>query len=53
MEIYLDAGHNHSGADTGAQGNGLREQDITYQIVQKVGDRLKTWALQLSILGIT
>lgn len=40
MKIFLDPGHNHSGADTGAQGNGLREQDITYQIAQKVGERL-------------
>ena len=37
----LDAGHNASGGDTGAQGNGLKEQDVTYQIAQKVGDRLK------------
>ena len=41
MKIMLDAGHNASGGDTGAQGNGLKEQDVTYQIAQKVGDRLK------------
>ena len=29
MKICIDAGHNHSGWDTGASGNGLREQDIT------------------------
>ena len=32
MKILIDAGHNYEGADTGAAGNGLREQDITYQI---------------------
>ncbi len=32
MKIFIDAGHNYSGADTGAIGNGLREQDITYFI---------------------
>lgn len=30
MKIFIDPGHNYSGADTGATGNGLREQDITY-----------------------
>lgn len=34
--IVLDAGHNYSGVDTGASGNGLREQDITYYIAEKV-----------------
>lgn len=37
MRIFLDAGHNHSGADTGAAGNGLKEQDVTYYIAQLVG----------------
>ena len=32
MKICIDAGHNHSGWDTGAQANGLAEQDVTYQI---------------------
>lgn len=41
MKIFLDAGHNYSGADTGATNNGLKEQDITYAIAQKVGERLK------------
>ena len=41
MRIFLDAGHNHAGADIGAQSNGFKEQDITYAIAQKVGERLK------------
>ena len=36
MRVYLDAGHNYSGIDTGAQGFGLREQDITYYIASRV-----------------
>lgn len=36
MKVYIDAGHNHSGVDTGAVGNGLREQDITYLIASRV-----------------
>lgn len=35
-KIYIDPGHNHSGADTGAAGNGLMEQDITYLIASRV-----------------
>ena len=32
MKIFIDAGHNYSGADTGATGNGLKEQDITFYV---------------------
>ena len=34
--IAIDPGHNYNGVDTGATGNGLREQDITYQIAEKL-----------------
>lgn len=34
--IVLDAGHNTSGQDTGAEGNGLREQDVTLTICQQL-----------------
>ena len=34
MKIMLDPGHNASGADTGACGNGLREQDISFGIAE-------------------
>lgn len=40
MKIFLDAGHNNNGFDTGASSNGLREQDITYAISHKVGNLL-------------
>ena len=36
MKIFIDAGHNFSGADTGAQGNGIREQDVTFIIANKL-----------------
>jgi len=36
MKICIDAGHNYSGFDTGAQGNGLREQNITFPIADKL-----------------
>ena len=31
-KIYIDPGHNSSGADTGAVGYGLKEQDVSVQI---------------------
>ena len=36
MKICIDAGHNHSGWDTGAGGNRLREQDVTWKIADKL-----------------
>jgi len=44
MKIFIDPGHNHSGADTGAQGNGLREQDITFYIAKELRDVLSPFA---------
>lgn len=41
MKICIDAGHNHSGYDTGATGNGLREQDITFEVADRLKDRLQ------------
>ena len=41
-KVYIDPGHNHSGADTGAVGYGLREQDITVEI----GIKLKALLLK-------
>ena len=32
IRIYIDQGHNPSGFNTGAEGNGYFEQDITYRI---------------------
>ncbi len=32
IKIYIDQGHNPQNPNAGAEGNGLREQDLTYQI---------------------
>ena len=32
IKIYIDQGHNPENPNAGAEGNGLREQDITYRI---------------------
>ena len=39
-KIYIDPGHNPKGGDTGANGYGHKEQDITVQIGQRVLDLL-------------
>ena len=36
MKIFVDAGHNYSGYDTGASGNGLREQEVTFIIADSL-----------------
>lgn len=41
MRIFIDAGHNYSGADTGATGNGLREQDITFYVSKLLSTYLR------------
>lgn len=40
MKIFIDAGHNYSGGDTGAQGHGLKEQNITFPIANKLKELL-------------
>ena len=32
IKIYIDQGHNPTNPNSGAEGNGLREQDLTYKI---------------------
>jgi N-acetylmuramoyl-L-alanine amidase len=41
VRIALDAGH--GGKDSGAVGNGLREKDLTLNIVKKIGDMLNDY----------
>mgnify|MGYP002246509160 CR=1 FL=1 len=32
IKIYIDQGHNPEGINAGAEGFGIREQDVTYQV---------------------
>ena len=41
MKVCIDPGHNNSGADTGAQGNGLHEELITLDIALRLKPLLK------------
>lgn len=49
MKIFIDAGHNNSGFDTGATGNGLREQDITFLVAEKLSIKLKSVGIDTMI----
>ncbi|MBO5287230.1 MAG: N-acetylmuramoyl-L-alanine amidase [Clostridia bacterium] len=41
IKIYIDQGHNPSPPNTGAEGNGYREQDITYQVGIRLAQLLR------------
>ncbi|MCL2702398.1 MAG: N-acetylmuramoyl-L-alanine amidase [Defluviitaleaceae bacterium] len=41
-KIFIDAGHNYSQFNTGAEGNGMREQDITFEVSFLLGEILKS-----------
>ena len=41
IKIYIDQGHNPVNPNAGAEGNGLREQDLVYAIGQRLADLLR------------
>ncbi len=41
IKIYIDQGHNPVNPNAGAEGNGLREQDIVYRIGQSLASLLR------------
>jgi len=41
VKIYIDQGHNPENPNAGAEGNGLREQDITYDVGQRLANLLR------------
>lgn len=41
MKIFIDAGHNPRSVDTGAVGNGLKEQDVTFAIAESLAGKLE------------
>lgn len=42
IRIYIDQGHNPTGFNTGAEGNGFFEQDITYEVGRLLYDRFSS-----------
>lgn len=47
MKICIDAGHNTYGGDTGAEGFGIYEQDITFFIASKVANILRDKGIEV------
>ncbi|MDP4134043.1 MAG: N-acetylmuramoyl-L-alanine amidase [Bacillota bacterium] len=47
MKFCIDAGHNYSGFDTGASGYGLKEQDITFYVAQKLKALLESPSMEV------
>lgn len=41
IRIFIDQGHNPTGPNTGAEGNGLREQDVNYTVGVYLADLLR------------
>lgn len=41
IKIYIDQGHNPQNPNAGAEGNGLREQDIVYRVGTLLADLLR------------
>ena len=41
IKIYIDQGHNPSSPNAGAEGNGYREQDISYQVGVRLAELLR------------
>lgn len=41
IRVYIDQGHNPSSYNTGAEGNGFFEQDITYEVGVRLGRLLE------------
>ncbi len=48
-KIYIDQGHNPRNPNAGAEGNGLREQDITYDIGLRTAARLRARGLEVRL----
>ena len=40
-KIYIDQGHNPDPPNSGAEGNGLREQDVTYEVGRRLAALLR------------
>ena len=48
-KLFIDAGHNDSGWNTGAVGNGLKEQDINFAVAKSLGEILQDKGLEIML----
>lgn len=49
MKIFIDPGHNYCGADTGASGNGLKEQIVTFNVAEKLKGLLENFNIEVKM----
>lgn len=49
MKVFIDAGHNNSGWNTGAVGNGLREQDISFAVAKELSSLLSSKGVETKL----
>ena len=49
MKIYIDQGHNPINPNAGAEGNGLREQDITYTVGKLLAEELDSAGIETKL----
>ena len=49
MKIYIDQGHNPVNPNAGAEGNGLREQDITYTVGKLLAEELDSAGIETKL----
>ena len=49
IKIYLDQGHNPDNPNSGAEGNGFREQDLVYAIGQRTAAMLRGYGFDVRL----
>ena len=49
IKVFIDQGHNPSGANAGAEGNGYREQDLVYTIGMLAAERLRDRGFEVRV----
>ena len=49
MKIFIDAGHNNNGWNTGAIGNGIKEQDVTFETARLCGEILSKYGVDVKL----
>lgn len=49
IKIFIDAGHNDSSWNTGAVGNGLKEQDITFNVSKLLSEILQKYGVETKL----
>ncbi len=49
VKIFIDCGHNYSQHDTGAQGNGLVEQIVTFNVGKALSDKLEAVGIETKL----